>query len=230
VFEAVTVSSAVAAFGLPLPGQLRPRARQAPACLLSARRSRAAPRRPELRALAAQSRPRDDAGASLVAIAAVGCPAGSGTNAIIRKGAPSALRESSVAAACHVTGAEQESRDVRSSASSAGHGTLLDHAWSGSDAGGARLLLLCLLLRSSWLTADGNRHVGAAEVLHLRGGRAAVAVSVGVAGGVPKGQSRPARSLGRPDRCFETRRSCLVRAARTAPVRRRSACRWQFLG
>ncbi len=52
----------------------------------------------------------------------------------------------------------------------------------------ARLLLLCLLLRSSWLTAEGNRHVGAAEVLHGRGGRAAVAVSVGVAGGVPERQ------------------------------------------
>ena len=51
---------------------------------------------------------------------------GSGTNAIVRRGAPSALWESSVAAACHGMGAEQDSRDVRSSASSAGHGTLLD--------------------------------------------------------------------------------------------------------
>ena len=49
----------------------------------------------------------------------------------------------------------------------------------------ARLLLLCLLLRSSWLTVEGGRQVGAAGVLHRRGGRAAVAVSVGVAGGVP---------------------------------------------
>jgi hypothetical protein len=42
----------------------------------------------------------------------------------------------------------------------------------------ARLLLLCLLFRSSWLTVGGDRHVGAAGVLHRRGGRAAVAVSV----------------------------------------------------
>jgi hypothetical protein len=32
---------------------------------------------------------------------------------------------------------------------------------------------------------DGDRHVGAAGVLHRRGGRAAAAVRVGVAGGVP---------------------------------------------
>jgi hypothetical protein len=37
----------------------------------------------------------------------------------------------------------------------------------------------CLLFRSSWLTVEGDRHVGAAGVLHRRGGRAAVAVSVG---------------------------------------------------
>jgi hypothetical protein len=49
----------------------------------------------------------------------------------------------------------------------------------------ARLLLLCLLFRSSWLTVEGDRHVSAAGVLHRRGGRAAVAVSVGVTGGVP---------------------------------------------
>jgi hypothetical protein len=52
----------------------------------------------------------------------------------------------------------------------------------------ARLLLLCLLLRSSWPTVEGDRHVGAATVLHRRGGRAAVAVSVDVAGGVPNEQ------------------------------------------
>jgi hypothetical protein len=45
----------------------------------------------------------------------------------------------------------------------------------------ARLLLLCLLLRSSWLTVEGGRQIGAAGVLHRRGGRAAVAVSVGMA-------------------------------------------------
>ena len=43
----------------------------------------------------------------------------------------------------------------------------------------ARLLLLCLLLRSSWLTVEGRRH-GAARVLHRRGRRAALAVSVSV--------------------------------------------------
>ena len=56
-----------------------------------------------------------------------------------------------------------------------------------------RLLLLCLLLRSSWPTVEGERHVGAAGVLHRQGGRAAVAVSVGVAGGVPLEQSRRLR-------------------------------------
>ncbi len=35
----------------------------------------------------------------------------------------------------------------------------------------ARLLLLCLLFRSSWLTVEGGRQVGAAGVLHRRGGR-----------------------------------------------------------
>ena len=49
----------------------------------------------------------------------------------------------------------------------------------------ARLLLLCLLLRSSWLTVEGGRQIGAVGVLHRRGGRAAVAVSVGMAVGVP---------------------------------------------
>jgi hypothetical protein len=45
-----------------------------------------------------------------------------------------------------------------------------------------------LLFRSSWLTVEGGRQVGAAKVLHRRGGRAGVAVSVGVAGGVPNQQ------------------------------------------
>jgi hypothetical protein len=53
-----------------------------------------------------------------------------------------------------------------------------------------RLLLLCLLLRSSWLTVESGRQIGGAGVLHRRGGRAAVAVSVGVAGGVPKQSSQ----------------------------------------
>jgi hypothetical protein len=51
-------------------------------------------------------------------------------------------------------------------------------------------LLLCLLLRSSWLTLEGGREVSAAGVLLRRGGRAAVAVSVGVAVGVPFRQRR----------------------------------------
>jgi len=54
----------------------------------------------------------------------------------------------------------------------------------------ARLLLLCVLLTSSWLTVEGDRHVDAAGVLHRRGGREVVAVSVGVAGGVPLQNSR----------------------------------------
>ena len=49
-----------------------------------------------------------------------------------------------------------------------------------------RLLLLCLLRRTSWLTVDGDRNVDAAGVLHRRGGRAAVAGSVDVAGCVRK--------------------------------------------
>ena len=50
-----------------------------------------------------------------------------------------------------------------------------------------RLLLLCLLLKSSWLTAEGGRPVDAG-VLHRRGEPAAVAVRLGVAGGVPEEQ------------------------------------------
>ena len=58
----------------------------------------------------------------------------------------------------------------------------------------ARLLLLCLLFRSSWRRVEGDRHVGAAGVLHRRGGRAALAARVGVAPGVPKRLSRASRS------------------------------------
>ena len=47
-----------------------------------------------------------------------------------------------------------------------------------------RLLLLCLLLKSSWLTVEGGRPVDSG-VLHRRGEPAAVAVRVAVAGGVP---------------------------------------------
>ena len=53
-----------------------------------------------------------------------------------------------------------------------------------SRAVSARLLLLCLLFRSSWLAAEGGRQVGAAGVLHRRAEGPAVAVSVGVAVGV----------------------------------------------
>ena len=62
----------------------------------------------------------------------------------------------------------------------------------------ARLPLLCLLLRSSWLTLEGERHVGAARVLHRWGGRAVEGVSVGVAVGVPIAElaSRRSRHLG----------------------------------
>ena len=65
----------------------------------------------------------------------------------------------------------------------------------------ARLLLLCLLLRSSWLTLEGGREVSRAGVL-LRGGRAAVVLSVGVAVGVP---------IRQPDRRFDD--FCFVAAA-----------------
>ena len=41
---------------------------------------------------------------------------------------------------------------------------------------------------------QGGRQVGAARVLHRRGGRAVVAVSVGVAVGVPEEQRRIDRS------------------------------------
>ena len=58
----------------------------------------------------------------------------------------------------------------------------------------SRLLLLCLLFRSSWLAAEGGRQVGAARVLHRRGGGSALAVSVGVAVGVPEEQRPRARS------------------------------------
>ena len=55
----------------------------------------------------------------------------------------------------------------------------------------ARMLLLCLPSRSSWLTTEGargrRRHSAASS-----GGRAAVAGTVGVAGGVPLGAVSPA--------------------------------------
>ena len=48
---------------------------------------------------------------------------------------------------------------------------------------------------------EGDRHVGAVGVLHRRGGRAAVAARVGVAGGVPEEQRRMARSGSNRDGC-----------------------------
>ena len=68
-----------------------------------------------------------------------------------------------------------------------------------------RLLLLCLLFRSSWLTVEGDRRLGAAGVLHRRGVRVVVAVRVGVAGGVPLGKS-PGRP-GAPARLLRLARS-----------------------
>jgi hypothetical protein len=61
-------------------------------------------------------------------------------------------------------------------------------------AAAARLLLLCLLLRSSWLTVEAGRQIGPAGVLHRRGGRAAVAAVAGVAGRGPLQNSRSRRS------------------------------------
>ncbi len=72
-----------------------------------------------------------------------------------------------------------------------GEGATLPGLSGGSSPSGAeRLLLLCLLLRSSWLTVEGDRHGGADRVLHRQGGRAVVAVSVGMPGCVPNEQSR----------------------------------------
>ena len=89
----------------------------------------------------------------------------------------------------------------------------------------ARLLLLCVLFRSSWLAAEGGRQVGAATVLHRRGGRAGVAVSVGVAVGVPQQlfmtsdpPSRRFRSAG--DRQSVERRLPLVEQTSRRPVLR----------
>ena len=62
-----------------------------------------------------------------------------------------------------------------------------------SGRGRPSLLLLCLLLRSSWLTVEGGRQIGAAGLLHRRGGRAALAVSVSVAVGVPQRERVAAR-------------------------------------
>jgi hypothetical protein len=68
---------------------------------------------------------------------------------------------------------------------------LPEDACCSSPAVPAGLLLSCLLLRGAWLTVEGDHQIGAARVLHRRRGRAAVAVSVGVAGGVPKQHTWP---------------------------------------
>jgi hypothetical protein len=49
---------------------------------------------------------------------------------------------------------------------------------------------LVLAVQHFMANGEGWRQVGAARVLHRRGGRAAVAVRVGVAGGVPEQQCR----------------------------------------
>jgi hypothetical protein len=53
-------------------------------------------------------------------------------------------------------------------------------------------LLLCLLLRSLWLTVEGGGH-GATGVLHRRGGRAALAVSVSMGWWRSNSQLSPCR-------------------------------------
>ncbi len=59
----------------------------------------------------------------------------------------------------------QDGRRPSNAATGGGRPLLLPDARSGSGPGAARLLLLCLLLRSSWLTVvDGDRQVGAARV------------------------------------------------------------------
>jgi hypothetical protein len=80
----------------------------------------------------------------------------------------------------------------------------------------ARLLLLCLPSRSSWLTLKGGRQIGAARVLHRRGGGAAVAVSAAVAGGVPN-QQRSEPPIGRVRRLLPVRQSRKQASHRMAP-------------
>jgi hypothetical protein len=61
---------------------------------------------------------------------------------------------------------------------------------SPGDAGDAAALVLAT--QEFWLTVEGDRQVVAAKVLLRQDGRAAVAVSVGVAVGVPL-QNSPSR-------------------------------------
>ena len=83
----------------------------------------------------------------------------------------------------------------------------------------ARLLLLCLLFRSSWLTVEGGRQVDAAKVLHRQGGRVAVAVSVGVAGGVPEQQCQTVRLR-------RSRPPQVARSGSPSESLRQCPCRW----
>ena len=69
----------------------------------------------------------------------------------------------------------------------------ITHGYSSTPDGAVRrcpprLLFLCLLFGSSWLTVEGGRQIGAAAAASP--GRAAVAVRVGVAVGVPLQNSR----------------------------------------
>jgi hypothetical protein len=84
----------------------------------------------------------------------------------------------------------------------------------------ARLLLLCLLLRSSWLTVEGGRQIGAAGVLHRRGGRAVLAASVSVAVGVPLEKPGEAQIEG-PAAARRRRKRQRVGAKRAPPARAR---------
>jgi hypothetical protein len=60
---------------------------------------------------------------------------------------------------------------------------LLSEGSCPGDAGETAVLVLAV--QEFVANGRGRHHVGAAGVLHRRGGRAAVAVRVGVAGGVP---------------------------------------------
>ena len=69
---------------------------------------------------------------------------------------------------------------------------LLSGCRSPGDAGEAAALVLAT--RAVVANGAARRSIGAARVLHRRGGRVAMAVSVGAAGGVPLRQSQPVRS------------------------------------
>ena len=82
------------------------------------------------------------------------------------------------------------SQDVLQTAILQGIRQLRFRSWEVTSLEPHPALLWCLLFRSSWLTVEGGRKVSAARVPHRRGGRAAVAVSVGAAGGVPTRKPR----------------------------------------